>query len=106
MGEVVVAGDVGPHLQVARSRRDLVEARQPVADAVLRAHDAAALRHEVAHRPLERPREFFAAASEQLVDLLAGCGDRGMVAGLYVELRRPARCLGADDPAEDDGFGQ
>ena len=29
-----------------------------------------------------------------------------MVAGLHVELRRPARCLGADDPTEDDGFGQ
>ena len=27
VGEVVVAGDVGPHLQVARSRGDLVEAR-------------------------------------------------------------------------------
>ena len=104
VGEVVVAGDVGSHLQVACSSGDLVEAGQPVAESGLGADHAGALGHQVAHRPLQRPRELLAAAGEKLVDVPTGDVDRGAIPDLDVELCRTARGLGADDPPEDDAL--
>jgi hypothetical protein len=47
-----------------------------------------------------------AAATEQLVDLVAGGVDRRAVAHLRVEPRRPARGLGSDNAAEDQTLGE
>ena len=62
MGKVVIAGEIGSHLELQCRVSDLVEAREAFPETLLRANDTAALGHQVAHGPLKRTCELLSAS--------------------------------------------
>ncbi len=77
--QVLVAGDVGVHADVADAGLDRVELGEPGEEAVFVAHDAGVLGHGVADGALQGAHVLRAIRREQLGDLVArslhrGCG--------------------------------
>ena len=68
MGQLAVALDVRPHLEILRRAGDPGDAGEPARQPVGVAHDTAALPHRVAELALEWARELVARA-EQAVEL-------------------------------------
>src|ERR687891_357959 len=104
--EVGVARDVRPDLESTGAFANLVQPAKSLRETSLGAHDAAALGHEIAKRPLQRPRELLPPTGEHRVDLLAGLVDGRAVTNLHVEVCGRARRRSPDDPTEDEALGE